>query len=78
VLRLLTDARAPTLPRVVALLAVLYVLLPIDLVPDVVPIVGWIDDLGIASIAVAYVLSAAARHERRAAQLELEAASALG
>lgn len=27
------------------LLALLYVISPIDLIPDVIPVVGWIDDL---------------------------------
>lgn len=66
VFRLLTDATAPRLPRLVALFTVLYVLMPIDFIPDVAPIIGWIDDLGIATLAVAYVAAAAARHERRA------------
>ena len=63
VFRLLTDERAPTLPRVVAVLTVLYVLLPIDAIPDVVPILGWLDDLGVAGLAFGYVLSQAAKFE---------------
>jgi uncharacterized membrane protein YkvA (DUF1232 family) len=63
IVRLLTDERAPTLPRVVAVLAVLYVLLPIDAIPDVIPILGWLDDLGIASFAFGYVLSQAIKFE---------------
>jgi uncharacterized membrane protein YkvA (DUF1232 family) len=70
VLRLLTDRTAPRFPRFVALLALLYAIFPFDLIPDVVPIVGWIDDVGLASIAVAFVVSAAARHERRRAEIE--------
>jgi uncharacterized membrane protein YkvA (DUF1232 family) len=70
VLRLLTDRTAPRFPRFVALLAVVYAIFPFDLIPDVVPVVGWIDDVGLASIAVAFVLSAAARHERRRAAME--------
>ena len=78
VLRLLTDRTAPKLPRIVALIAVLYAIFPLDLVPDVLPLIGWIDDLGLATIAVTYVLSAAARHEeRRAAELADEEAPAL-
>jgi uncharacterized membrane protein YkvA (DUF1232 family) len=26
---------------------VLYILSPIDFIPDVIPVVGWIDDLGV-------------------------------
>lgn len=37
------------------LLALLYVVWPIDLVPDLIPIIGWIDDL-VALGYVGYVL----------------------
>jgi uncharacterized membrane protein YkvA (DUF1232 family) len=76
VLRLLTDRAAPKFPRVIALLAVLYAIFPLDLIPDVAPVIGWIDDVGLATLAAAYVVSAAARHERRRAE-EAEVEGAL-
>ena len=36
-------------------LAAVYVISPIDLIPDVIPVVGWIDDLGVVMLAVASV-----------------------
>jgi uncharacterized membrane protein YkvA (DUF1232 family) len=59
--RLLTRRDAPWLPRIVAALTVLYVVFPLDLIPDAIPIVGWLDDLGVVGIATAYVLTQAAR-----------------
>jgi uncharacterized membrane protein YkvA (DUF1232 family) len=41
---LLRDGRTPLAAKAVALLAVLYVISPVDLVPDVLPILGWLDD----------------------------------
>ena len=35
-----------------ALIAFLYVLIPVDVSPDVVPVVGWIDDLVAILLAV--------------------------
>ena len=36
-------------------LAAVYVISPVDLIPDVIPVVGWIDDLGVVILAVASV-----------------------
>lgn len=38
------------------IVALLYVLLPTDLVPDIAPVVGWIDDIVVILIAVANAL----------------------
>ena len=46
---MLRNPAAPVLPKLVALLAAVYIISPVDLVPDVIPILGWIDD-GIISI----------------------------
>ena len=36
-----------------ALIAIIYVLIPVDISPDVVPVVGWIDDAIAILLAVA-------------------------
>ena len=41
---LLRDPRAPASAKLATLLAVLYVLSPIDLVSDFIPLLGWLDD----------------------------------
>jgi uncharacterized membrane protein YkvA (DUF1232 family) len=41
---LLRDARSPASAKLVAILAALYVISPVDLVPDVIPLLGWLDD----------------------------------
>jgi uncharacterized membrane protein YkvA (DUF1232 family) len=46
VIALLRDPRTPTLPRAAVILAILYFLSPIDLVPDfAIPVAGYLDDL---------------------------------
>jgi uncharacterized membrane protein YkvA (DUF1232 family) len=42
--------------KVVLLAALLYLLSPVDLVPDSIPVVGWLDDVGVAGLVLDYVL----------------------
>ncbi len=41
---MLRHARTPLAAKLTALAALVYVISPIDLVPDVLPILGWLDD----------------------------------
>lgn len=50
--RLVREPRVPAITKAVPLLAVLYVLSPFDFVPDVIPVLGQLDDLGIVLIAL--------------------------
>jgi uncharacterized membrane protein YkvA (DUF1232 family) len=58
--RLLHDvARDPRVPRrakVVAAAAATYVVVPIDPIPDFVPVIGWVDDIIVAGAALRYLL----------------------
>jgi uncharacterized membrane protein YkvA (DUF1232 family) len=40
----------------IIILAVLYIISPIDLLPDVIPVVGWIDDVVVALTAISIAL----------------------
>ena len=43
--RLLADRRVPLWPKAVLVGTLAYVVVPVDLVPDVLPVVGQLDDL---------------------------------
>jgi uncharacterized membrane protein YkvA (DUF1232 family) len=66
--RFFLDRRASPLAKIFFLLAVLYVLMPVDLVPDFAVVIGWIDDLGVALAALTSLLVAMRRYSRRADQ----------
>ena len=46
---MLRNPAAPGIAKIVALLSVVYIISPIDLVPDVIPFLGWLDD-GVVTI----------------------------
>jgi uncharacterized membrane protein YkvA (DUF1232 family) len=53
--RYMRDGRAGLFGKLFVLFAAAYVVMPIDAIPDVAPIIGWLDDLGIATIALLYL-----------------------
>ena len=56
------DSRASIGGKAFVLLAVAYVVMPIDLIPDVAPIVGWLDDIGVATMAMLFLGKVAERY----------------
>ena len=52
----LRDPRVPWYARVVAGLVVAYALSPIDLIPDPIPVLGYLDDLVLLPLGIALVL----------------------
>ncbi len=51
-LRLLREPRVPLLVKTVPILAGLYLVSPVDFVPDIFPILGQLDDLGVMLLAL--------------------------
>jgi uncharacterized membrane protein YkvA (DUF1232 family) len=50
--RLMREPRVPLVAKALPALAVLYVLSPLDFIPDILPVLGQIDDLGIVILSV--------------------------
>lgn len=50
--RLVREPRVPAAIKAVPVLAALYLLSPIDVLPDVLPLLGQLDDIGILVIAL--------------------------
>jgi uncharacterized membrane protein YkvA (DUF1232 family) len=53
---LMTDNRIPPPVRLIVLLLVLYLALPLDLVPDFIPVVGQLDDILVVVIGIALLV----------------------
>lgn len=60
--RLLRSPRAPLWEKALLVLAAAYVVLPFDLIPDMVAFVGWLDDAGIIVAVTAILHRALSRH----------------
>lgn len=46
----------PNAQRILLLLTLVYVVCPIDIIPDAIPMIGWLDDVGILLAEVAQYL----------------------
>jgi len=56
--RFFTDKRSDWKPKALAGAALLYLLWPIDLIPDFIPLFGWLEDIGFDVIAAWYLVHA--------------------
>lgn len=55
------DPSASKFGKLIIFLALVYVVCPVDLIPDV-PIVGWLDDIGVMGLATAWLARVVARY----------------
>jgi uncharacterized membrane protein YkvA (DUF1232 family) len=62
---LIRDARAPIGPRIAAATLVLWLLNPVDLVPEFIPVLGPLDDVVVAVLVLRYVARRIGRNELR-------------
>ena len=42
--------------KLILLAALIYLISPVDLVSDAIPVLGWLDDIGVAGVALSYVM----------------------
>jgi uncharacterized membrane protein YkvA (DUF1232 family) len=54
--RFFADPSASPAAKLLFVLALLYIVFPVDAIPDVVPVLGWLDDAGLAALAAAMLL----------------------
>ena len=51
-----TDSRVPKVVKAVPFLLALYLAMPIDLIPDFIPVLGYVDDVGVIIVALAVMV----------------------
>jgi uncharacterized membrane protein YkvA (DUF1232 family) len=68
--RYFRDREASVLGKLFVLAALVYVVSPVDLIPDAIPIVGWLDDVGVMSLAVAWMWRIVGRYRDAPPPLE--------
>ena len=72
------DPRVPWYAKVLAASVVAYAASPIDLIPDFIPVLGYLDDLIIVPIGIMVALKAVPRHVLEECRAKAEAANASG
>jgi uncharacterized membrane protein YkvA (DUF1232 family) len=63
--RYLRDGSSDWKPKAIAVIAIVYLLWPIDLLPDLAPLIGWLDDLGFVGLASWYLVAASSAYAKR-------------
>ncbi|WP_394847753.1 DUF1232 domain-containing protein [Pendulispora brunnea] len=74
--RFFRDPNASKIGKLFVVLTLAYIVWPLDFVPDVAPILGWLDDAGLATVALAYLARVAARYRSESLQQLSPASSA--
>lgn len=59
IMKLMRDRRMPIRAKLVIPAAIVYILLPFDIVPDIIPFSGWLDDILVTLVAGALFLTMA-------------------
>ncbi len=54
--RLINDPRVPVLPKLIVPAVVIYVVSPIDLIPDPIPVLGQMDDIGVIFFGIRFFI----------------------
>lgn len=54
--RYMRDRDASIFGKLLAVFAVAYVVMPLDLIPDVAPFIGWLDDVGVVALVGAWLM----------------------
>ncbi|MFE8605202.1 YkvA family protein [Archangium violaceum] len=60
--RYVRDPRVPLWRKLAGVFAVIYFVSPVDALPDFLPLLGWLDDVGVLSAAAFFMVREVQRH----------------
>ena len=60
------DSSVTTVHKAMGLLAIVYVISPVDIVSDIVPLLGWLDDVGVIALVAAFYMRQIPQHRSKA------------
>ncbi len=69
--RYFRDRAVPFWRKGLLLAGLAYTVMPLDMVPDVLPLVGWLDDVGVLAAVATFLVRDIARHSHAAQAVEL-------
>jgi uncharacterized membrane protein YkvA (DUF1232 family) len=69
------DGHVPLWRKLMLVAAAAYVVMPLDGIPDVVPLIGWLDDVGAVAAALSFLVRDVRKHAAEAAPAALSAGS---
>ncbi len=56
------DSQVSLTKKSLVLMAALYGVMPLDAIPDVIPVFGWLDDVGVIAAVAAYIWRDVKKH----------------
>jgi uncharacterized membrane protein YkvA (DUF1232 family) len=67
--RYFRDSKVPGWRKFAVVGAMAYVLSPVDFVPDLIPLLGWLDDVGVVGAALAFFARDVANHSSKSSSM---------
>lgn len=64
------NPETPVVSKVLMVASLLYVIFPFDFLPDLIPVLGWLDDIGIATVLIKASTATVPAHIMQPAQEE--------
>lgn len=60
--KFIKDPKSDWKPKAAIVFTIVYLIWPIDLLPDIAPILGWLDDIGVTALAMTYLVHASNKY----------------